>query len=63
MAEEALSRRDKILEASGFAAERFLNAPSWTDCIEEVLERAGEAASASRAYVYENDRQRGRPDR
>ncbi len=56
MAEEALSRRDKILQASGFAAERFLKAPSWTDCIEEVLERAGEAASASRAYVYENDR-------
>ncbi len=54
--EEALSRRDKILEASGFAAERFLNAPSWTDCIDEVLERAGEAASASRAYVYKNDR-------
>ena len=56
LAEEALSRRDKILEASGFAAERFLNAPSWTDCIDDVLERAGEAATASRAYVFQNER-------
>ncbi len=54
-AEEALTRRDRILEASGFAAERFLNAPSWTDCIDDVLERAGEAASASRAYVFRNE--------
>ncbi|MGZ5300240.1 MAG: PAS domain-containing protein [Actinomycetota bacterium] len=56
LAEEALSRRDKILEASGFAAERFLNAPSWTDCLDDVLERAGEAATASRAYVFQNER-------
>jgi PAS domain S-box-containing protein len=56
LAEEALSRRDKILEASGFAAERFLNSPAWTDCIDEVLERAGEAATASRAYVFQNER-------
>ena len=56
LAEDALSRRDKILEASGFAAERFLNSPSWTDCIDDVLERAGEAAAASRAYVYRNER-------
>jgi len=56
MTEEALSRRDRILEAAGFAAERFLNAPSWTDSIEEVLQRAGEAATASRAYVFQNAR-------
>ncbi|MGZ6546055.1 MAG: PAS domain-containing protein, partial [Actinomycetota bacterium] len=56
MTEEALSRRDRILEAAGFAAERFLNAPSWTDCIGEVLQRAGEAATASRAYVFQNAR-------
>ncbi len=54
MTEEALSRRDRILGAAGFAAERFLNAPSWTDCIGEVLERAGEAATASRSYVFQN---------
>ncbi len=56
MTEEALSRRDRILEAAGFAAERFLNAPSWTDSIAEVLQRAGEAATASRAYVFQNAR-------
>jgi PAS domain S-box-containing protein len=55
LAEEALSRRDRILEASGFAAERFLNAPSWTDCLDDVLQRAGGAASASRAYVFRNE--------
>ncbi len=58
-AEEALSRRDKILEAAGFAAERFLNAPSWTDCLDDVLERAGEAASASRSYVFQNEQRDG----
>jgi PAS domain S-box-containing protein len=54
LAQEALLRRDKILEASGFAAERFLKAPAWTDCVDEVLERAGEAGQASRAYVFRN---------
>jgi PAS domain S-box-containing protein len=56
LAEEALSRRDKILEASAFAAERFLKSPSWKDCLDVVLERAGEAATASHAYVFKNDR-------
>jgi PAS domain S-box-containing protein len=53
-AQEALLRRDEILEASAFAAERFLKAPAWTDCVDEVLERAGEAGKASRAYVFRN---------
>jgi PAS domain S-box-containing protein len=55
LAEEGLTRRDRILEASGFAAERFLNSPSWADCVDDVLERAGEAAAASRAYVFRNE--------
>jgi PAS domain S-box-containing protein len=55
-AEEALSRRDVILEATAFAAGRFLNEPSWTDVIGEVLEHLGEAARASRAYVFQNER-------
>ena len=56
VAEQALSRRDLILEASSFAAERFLNEPAWADCVDDVLERAGEAAEASRAYVFRNGR-------
>jgi len=56
LAEQALSRRDVILEATGFAAGRFLNASSWTDVIGEVLEHLGVAADASRAYVFENER-------
>jgi PAS domain S-box-containing protein len=55
LAEQALSRRDVILEATGFAAGRFLNAASWTDVIEEVLEHLGVAADASRAYVFQNE--------
>jgi PAS domain S-box-containing protein len=56
LAEEALSRRDVILEATGFAASRFLNAPAWTDVIDDVLARLGAAAEASRAYVFQNAR-------
>jgi PAS domain S-box-containing protein len=58
-AEEALTRRDLILEATGFAAGRFLNAPSWTDVIDDVLQRLGVAAEASRAYVFQNERDAG----
>lgn len=56
LAEEALSRRDVILEATAFAAGRFLNAPGWVDVIDDVLERLGTAAEASRAYVFQNAR-------
>ena len=54
MAQEALARRDAILEAAGFAAERFLRAGSWRDGLGDVLSRLGTAGGASRAYVYEN---------
>ncbi|MEP6475950.1 MAG: PAS domain-containing protein [Actinomycetota bacterium] len=56
LAEEALSRRDVILEATGFAAAAFLNALAWTDVIDEALERLGTAAEASHAYVFQNSR-------
>ncbi|MEA2555315.1 MAG: hypothetical protein QOI60_646 [Actinomycetota bacterium] len=55
-AEHALTRRDQILQAAGLAAERFLRAPSWVECIDEVLARVGEADGASRAFVFRNDR-------
>lgn len=53
-AEEALRRKDAILEAVRFAAERFLRDPSWTDGIGEVLSRLGRATGVSRVYVFEN---------
>ncbi len=53
-AEEALARSDRILEAAGFAAERFLHAPAWGDVIQLVLDRLGVVVEASRAYVFEN---------
>jgi PAS domain S-box-containing protein len=54
-AEEALGRRDAILRSVAFAAECFLKrAASWEESIEEVLERLGRAAEASRVYVFEN---------
>src|SRR4051812_2069467 len=53
-AERILERQDAILRAVGFAAERFLRTTAWEESIDEVLERLGRAAGASRAYVYEN---------
>ncbi|MGZ8629843.1 MAG: PAS domain-containing protein [Actinomycetota bacterium] len=52
--EEALASRDRILEAAGYAAERFLRAPGWRDCIDDVLCRLGQAGSVTRAAVFEN---------
>ncbi|MEA2520786.1 MAG: hypothetical protein QOI81_432 [Actinomycetota bacterium] len=54
--QEALSRRDAILQAAGLAAERFLRTPSWVGCIDEVLAAVGLADGASRAFVFRNDR-------
>jgi GAF domain-containing protein len=50
----ALHRRDTILEAVSFAAERFLDARSWKHQIQAVLERLGAAADVSRVYLFEN---------
>jgi PAS domain S-box-containing protein len=54
-AEEALRRRDAILRAVAFAAERFLErVASWEESAPEVLERLGVAAEVSRVYIFEN---------
>jgi diguanylate cyclase (GGDEF)-like protein/PAS domain S-box-containing protein len=53
-AEEALRRRDGILQAISFAAEGFLKLPGWEQSIPEVLARLGEAAGVSRVYLCEN---------
>ena len=55
LAEDALGRRDRILEAVGYAAERLLQAQAWTECIDDVLGRLGPAAEASRAFLYRNE--------
>ncbi|HLB38927.1 MAG TPA: PAS domain-containing protein [Actinomycetota bacterium] len=44
-------RRDAVLEAVTFAAERLLLAQDWHDAIDEVLARFGIAAAVSRATV------------
>ena len=43
-----------MLEALAFAAQRFLEQPSWVQSIDEILGRLGEAVGVSRAYVLEN---------
>ncbi len=53
-AEEALRRRDDILEAINFAAEHFLGKGGWEHSIQDVLVRLGEAAGVSRVYIFEN---------
>ena len=54
-------RRDAVLEAVAFAAERLLLSSDWRDAAEEVLPRLGVAAGVSRVCVTLNsldDRQR-----
>jgi signal transduction histidine kinase len=53
---EALLRRDRILHGVRFAAERFLTSDDWHTTIQAVLERLGESAGTSRAYLFENHR-------
>jgi PAS domain S-box-containing protein len=53
--EEELRRRDAILEAVRFAAERLLGeAIGWEESVRDVLRRLGEATGASRVYVFKN---------
>ena len=55
MAANNLRRRDAILEAVAFAANRFLNAASWEQVVQEVLERIGNVTAVSRVYIFENN--------
>lgn len=50
----ALHRRDAILEAVSFAAERFLKTGSWEECIPAVLARLGTATAVSRVQIVQN---------
>ena len=51
---EALLRRDQILESIRFAAQQFMRTSQWEDAIADVLGRIGQAANASRSYVFKN---------
>jgi len=53
-AEEALRRREAILETVSFAANWFLKTTSWTEIIQEILERLGQTTGVSRIYIFEN---------
>ena len=54
-AERELRHQDAILETVRFAAERFLGETSgWEESVRTVLMHLGEAAGASRVYVFEN---------
>ncbi|MDX1687115.1 MAG: PAS domain S-box protein [Candidatus Promineifilaceae bacterium] len=55
-AEIALRRREAILGAVGFSAEKFLQEGAWREQIEGVLAELGKAAAASRVYIFENGR-------
>jgi PAS domain S-box-containing protein len=48
-------RRDAVLEAVAFAAERLLRSTDWRAVADEVLARLGVAADVSRASVMENE--------
>ncbi len=52
--EEALKRHDEVLEAVGYAAEKFLVADCWKQCIDDVLRHLGEADRVSRVYLIVN---------
>jgi PAS domain S-box-containing protein len=53
-AEEALRRRDAILETVTYGAEQFLRGGEWQSQVHEFLERLGTAMDVSRAYIFEN---------
>lgn len=53
-AENTLQRHDAILEAVSSAAENFLQAENLEEHLQKVLAQLGEAAQASRVYIYEN---------
>ncbi|WFN35564.1 PAS domain S-box protein [Methanogenium sp. S4BF] len=53
-AEEALRRRDAILDAVSFSAGHFLGDTAWDTHLSDVMQRLGEATGSSRAYVFQN---------
>ncbi|MCJ7612561.1 MAG: PAS domain S-box protein, partial [Candidatus Aminicenantes bacterium] len=50
-----LRRREAILKAVSFAAEKFVKAVSWESNIQDVIRRLGRAADVSRIYVLKKE--------
>ena len=55
-AREQILRRDSILQAVSFAAQRFLELRDWRIGIYDVLERLGVALQVSRSYIFQKRR-------
>lgn len=53
--EETLQRRDAIIKAVGFSAERFLKSSNWKEDINQVLARLGQTTQVSRVYVFKKE--------
>ena len=53
-AEENFRRREAILPAVGYAAQRFLKDPAWENSVDSVFAHLGEATDVSRVYLFEN---------
>ena len=53
-AEEALRRREAILEAIAYSSEQFLKSATWESCVPDILARLGQAGEASRVYIFKN---------
>ncbi len=55
-AEEQLLRRDALLEAVAYTAERFLKTTTWQEEAPAVLGKIGAAVGAGRIFIFENHR-------
>lgn len=53
--ETELRRRDNILEAVAYAAERFLHGAPVAHGLQGILAKLGRAADVSRVYIFENE--------
>jgi PAS domain S-box-containing protein len=53
-AEEALRRRESILKAVAYAAEKFLSSESRSECLQDILSRLGRETGVSRVRVFKN---------
>jgi signal transduction histidine kinase len=53
--ETELRRRDRILEAVAYAAERFLHGAPVAHGLQGILAKLGRAADVSRVYIFENE--------
>ncbi|MCX7840385.1 MAG: PAS domain S-box protein, partial [Anaerolineae bacterium] len=53
-AEAALHYREAILSAVAFATDTLFRSSDWTENIQAILARLGQAADVSRVYIFEN---------